>query len=169
MAPTFDSVNLFDFVVKEGNGVKGMVDLGLSKVPDQYIQPTNERINKMNMEPANMEPLPVIDLSGLNGPKHDQVAESLIKAAETLGFLQVINHGLSIELLEELKDAAHQFFNQPAEKKSIYLKGISPSPLVKYGTSFVPEKEKALEWKDYISMIYTNDDDALKHWPDQCN
>ncbi|KAF5197463.1 Feruloyl coa ortho-hydroxylase [Thalictrum thalictroides] len=168
MAPTFDSVNLFDFVVKEGNGVKGMVDLGLSKVPDQYIQPKNERINKINMEAEHMKSLPVIDLSGLDGPQHDQVAESLIKAAETLGFLQVVNHGLPIELLEAIKGAAHLFFNQPAEKKSIYLKGISPTPLVKYGTSFVPEKEKALEWKDYISMIYTNDDDALKHWPDQC-
>nr|GEU90268.1 feruloyl CoA ortho-hydroxylase 1 [Tanacetum cinerariifolium] len=40
--------------------------------------------------------------------------------------------------------------------------------MVKYGTSFVPEKEKALEWKDYISMIYINDADALEFWPNEC-
>ncbi|KAF9589819.1 hypothetical protein IFM89_028754 [Coptis chinensis] len=167
MAPAFDAINLFDFVVKEGNGVKGMIDSGLSEVPDRYIQPEHERINKKNMN-SHVVSLPTIDLSALDGPKHDQVVETLVMSAETLGFFQVVNHGLPIQLLEELKDAAHQFFNQPPEKKSVYLKGVSPSPLVKYGTSFVPEKEKALEWKDYVSMIYTSDDDALKHWPDHC-
>ncbi|GJU72068.1 2-oxoglutarate (2OG) and Fe(II)-dependent oxygenase superfamily protein [Tanacetum coccineum] len=46
--------------------------------------------------------------------------------------------------------------------------GVSPSPMVKYGTRFIPEKEKALECKDYISMIYTNDDDAFEFWPNEC-
>ncbi|KAF9605261.1 hypothetical protein IFM89_015877 [Coptis chinensis] len=160
-------IELFDFVVKKGNGVKGMIDSGLSEVPDRFIQPEHERINKKNMD-SHVVSLPLIDLSELDGAKHDQVVETLVKSAETLGFFQVVNHGLSIQLLEELKDAAHQFFNQPPDKKSVYLNGVSPSPLVKYGTSFLPEKEKVLQWRDYVSMIYTSDDDALKHWPDQC-
>ncbi|KAM0021725.1 putative oxoglutarate/iron-dependent dioxygenase, isopenicillin N synthase [Helianthus debilis subsp. tardiflorus] len=48
------------------------------------------------------------------------------------------------------------------------MKEVSPSPLVKYGTSFVPENEKALEWKDYLSMMYTNDADARESWPNDC-
>ncbi|KAL6198891.1 hypothetical protein ACLB2K_028679 [Fragaria x ananassa] len=44
---------------------------------------------------------------------------------------------------------------------------VSPSPYVNYGTSFVPEKEKALEWKDYVSMVYSSDADALSHWPNE--
>ncbi|GKC99627.1 2-oxoglutarate (2OG) and Fe(II)-dependent oxygenase superfamily protein, partial [Tanacetum coccineum] len=149
-----------------GNGVKGLVDSGLTHVPGQYIQPPNHRINKQNttVSPENM----TIDLSELEGPKHDQVVKSIAHAAETLGFFQVVNHGVPLELLESLKVSAHQFFNQPSEKKAVYLKGLSPSPMVKYGTSFVPEKEKALEWKDYISMIYTNDVDALEFWPNEC-
>ncbi|KAK2652335.1 hypothetical protein Ddye_012191, partial [Dipteronia dyeriana] len=47
-------------------------------------------------------------------------------------------------------------------------KGASSSPLVKYGTSFVPEKEKALEWMDYIGMIYTDNVEALQQWPQEC-
>nr|GEW59915.1 feruloyl CoA ortho-hydroxylase 1 [Tanacetum cinerariifolium] len=147
MAPSFtDENSLFNFVVKDGNGVKGLVDSGLTHVPGQYIQPPNHRINKQNatVSPENM----TIDLSGLDGPNHDQVVKSISYAAETLGFFQ--------------------FFNQTSEKKAVYLKGVSPSPMVKYGTSFVPEKEKALEWKDYISMIYTNDADALEFWPNEC-
>ncbi|KAF8390934.1 hypothetical protein HHK36_023234 [Tetracentron sinense] len=166
MAPSFDNQSpLFDFVVKDGNGVKGMVDSGLSEVPDQYIQPPHERISKLDSNPHVLTP---IDLSQLDGPNHDQVVEALVKASETLGFFQVVNHGVPVELLERVKDAAHQFFNQPPEKKAVYLKGVSPSPFVKYGTSFVPEKEKALEWKDYVSMVYTSDEEAIKYWPEKC-
>ncbi|XP_031275114.1 scopoletin 8-hydroxylase [Pistacia vera] len=166
MAPSLnDCASLFNFVVKNGNGVKGMVDLGLSKVPEPYIQPPQERIDKQT---ARTYAQPPIDLSKLDGPEHERVVEEIARAAETLGFFQVVNHGVPIELLESLKEAAHTFFGQLPEKKAVYCKGVSPSPLVNYGTSFVPEKEKALEWKDYLSMIYTNDAEALEQWPQEC-
>ncbi|KDP25104.1 hypothetical protein JCGZ_22639 [Jatropha curcas] len=168
MAPSHsfsDSNSLFNFVVREGNGVKGMVDSGLSKVPQQYVQPQQERIDKLNATSNNNPP---IDMSKLDGPDRDRVAEEIARAAETVGFFQVVNHGVPLDLLEALKDSAHSFFGQPPERKAIYRKGVTPTPLVKYGTSFVPEKEKALEWKDYISMIYTNDAEALQFWPKEC-
>ncbi|KAL5746544.1 hypothetical protein ACOSP7_027690 [Xanthoceras sorbifolium] len=167
MAPSLDEGNnsLFNFVVKDGYGVKGMVDLGLTKVPKPYIQPEQERIDKQNARTCPLQP---IDLSKLNGPEHDRVAEEISRAASTLGFFQVVNHGVPIELLGKLKDTAHSFFGQAPEKKAVYRKGASPSPLVKYGTSFVPDKEEALEWKDYISMTYTNDVEALQQWPEEC-
>ncbi|KAF2309272.1 hypothetical protein GH714_001460 [Hevea brasiliensis] len=124
-----------------------------------------ERIDKLKSTPSENSP---IDLSKLDGPDHDRVAEEIVRTAETLGFFQVVNHGVPVELLESLKIAAHKFFGQPPEKKAAYRKGVSPSPLVTYGTSFAPEKEKALEWKDYVSMLYTNDSEALKVWPEEC-
>ncbi|XP_050230815.1 scopoletin 8-hydroxylase-like [Mercurialis annua] len=164
--PSFSESNsLFNFVVRDGNGVKGMVDLGLSEVPQQYVQPPEERIDKHKSTLNENKP---IDLSKLDGPEHDRVTEELARAAETLGFFQVVNHGVPVEVLETLKHAAHSLFNQPPERKAIYCKGVSPSPYVKYGTSFVPEKEKALEWKDYISMMYTTDEEAHQHWPKEC-
>lgn len=167
MAPNFNDANsLFDFVVGQGNGVKGLVDSGVSEVPERYIQPPCERIIK-SLGYQIHEHLP-IDLSKLDGPEHDEVVHDIARAAETLGFFQVVNHGLPLELLESLKDAAHKFFDQPPEKKAVYLKGVSPSPAVKYGTSFLPEKEKALEWKDYLSMLYTSDQDAHQFWPQDC-
>ncbi|KAJ1430768.1 Oxoglutarate/iron-dependent dioxygenase [Sesbania bispinosa] len=166
MAPSLNSSNsLYDFVVRDGNGVKGLVDSGLSEVPERYIQPPQERIDKLDSKQCDVPP---IDLSKLKGPEHDKVVDEIVRAAETLGFFQVVNHGVPVELLESLKDAAHSFFSLPPEKKAVYCKGVSPSPIIKYGTSFAPEKEKALEWKDYISMVYSNDEDALQYWPNHC-
>ncbi|GMI85391.1 Scopoletin 8- Hydroxylase [Hibiscus trionum] len=161
MAPNLDDANsVFDFVVKEGNGIKGLVDSGLSKVPGVYVQPPNERIDKEN---AIKLELPPIDLSKLD----DEVGEQIVRAAETLGFFQVINHGVPLHLLESLKESAHKFFSLPAERKAVYLAPVSPTPLVKYSTSYLPEKEKVLGWKDYILMKYTDDEEALRYWPEE--
>ena len=169
MAPSFDDANaLIDFVVRDGNGVKGLVDSGISQVPQRYIQPPHERMEKVVESSKDGFSSVPIDLSKLDGPDHDQVVEAIVKAAETLGFFQVINHGMPLDFLESLKNAAHRFFALPADAKSVYLKGVSPSPSVKYGTSFAPEQEKALEWKDFVSMVYTNDGDAQQHWPKEC-
>ncbi|OMO53437.1 Oxoglutarate/iron-dependent dioxygenase [Corchorus olitorius] len=166
MAPSFDDNNsLFNFVVRDGNGVKGMIDMGLSEVPEAFKQPPKERIDKEN---ATQHRQPPIDLSKLDGPDHDQVVKELVAAAENLGFFQVVNHGVPVELLESLKETAHNFFHLPPERKAFYRPGASPTPLVKCSTSFNPDKEKALEWKDYISMQYTNDAEALEHWPIEC-
>lgn len=171
MASRFDDdISLFNFVVKDGNGVKGLVDSGLTEVPGQFIQPPHLRIDKQQAvaSPENM----TIDLSELDGPNHDQVVKAIAHAAETLGFFQVVNHGVPLELLESVKVAAHQFFGQPAEKKAVYLKGVSPSPdpipMVLYGTGFNPSIEKTFLWGDYLHMTYTNDADALKFWPNEC-
>ncbi|MED6159380.1 Scopoletin 8-hydroxylase [Stylosanthes scabra] len=166
MASSFSSSDsLYDFVVKDGNGVKGLMDSGLSKVPQRYIQPEEERIKIVGTRKHNVSP---IDLSKLKGPNHKKVVDEIVRSVETLGFFQVVNHGVPLELLESLKDSAHKFFSLSAEEKCLFSPGVSPSTKVKYGTSFVPDKEKALEWKDYISMGYTNDEDALQYWPNQC-
>ncbi|MFQ6665992.1 hypothetical protein Gotur_032521 [Gossypium turneri] len=151
MAPSFDNeTSLFNFVVRDGNGVKGIVDLGISKVPQAYIQPPAEQINKKH---ASKCEIPPIDLSKLDGPDHDEVVNQIVRAVETLGFFQVVNHGVPIELLDSLKQTAHNFFGLPPERKSVYRKEVSPSPLVKYGTSFVPEKEKAWKGKTILAWL----------------
>ncbi|KAB1669069.1 hypothetical protein ES319_1Z078700v1 [Gossypium barbadense] len=117
MAPSFDNeTSLINFDVRDGNGVKGTVDLGISKVPQAYIQPPAEQINKKHASKC---------------PDHDEVVNQIVRAVETLGFFQVVNHGVPIELLDSLKQTAHNFFGLPPERKSVYRKEVSPSPLVK--------------------------------------
>ncbi|KAJ4976468.1 hypothetical protein NE237_001574 [Protea cynaroides] len=167
MSPIFpDRKSLLNFIVREGNGIKGLADSGISKVPEEFVQPPHERINKLEMKRHHIPP--PIDLYQLDGPNHDQIVEVLTEAAENVGSFQLVNHGVPTQLLERLKDTAHQFFNQPKEKKVIYLKEVRSNPFVKYSSSFAPEKEEVFEWSDHLNMTYGGDAEALKYWPQEC-
>ncbi|MBA0680964.1 hypothetical protein Goari_012633, partial [Gossypium aridum] len=144
MAPTRaepfnDSSALVDFVINQGNGVKGLSEMGLKALPRQYIQPLEERMCMINIKAQ--ESIPIIDMSNPDDPE---------------GFFQIVNHDVPVEVLENVKDATYKFFGLAAEVKNKYSKEHSLSNNVRFGTSFTPQAEKALEWKDYLSLFYVS-------------
>lgn len=56
-----NSENVFDFVVSEGNGVKGLCDMGIEELPKQYIKPLEERITTSIL--IRDDSIPIIDAS----------------------------------------------------------------------------------------------------------
>ncbi|OIS98480.1 PREDICTED: feruloyl CoA ortho-hydroxylase 1-like [Nicotiana attenuata] len=158
-----NSKNVFDFVVNEGNGVKGLSDMGIQSLPVQYIQPLEERITTSTV--ITDDSIPIIDASNWNDPK---VADQICMAAQNWGFFQIINHGVPIEVLDNIKETSHRFFSLPAEEKKMYSKENSISSNVRYGTSFTPEAEKTLGWRDYLSLVHVSDDEAAEFWPPSC-
>ncbi|OIS98477.1 PREDICTED: feruloyl CoA ortho-hydroxylase 2-like [Nicotiana attenuata] len=171
MAPSLSTIlssntwNVKNFVVNEGHGVKGLADMGIQTLPKQYIQPLEERIYASNVKLAEELSIPVIDMSNWNDPN---VANSICNAAEEWGFFQIVNHGIPIQVFENVKDATHRFFALPAEEKIKYSKEYSSTNNVRFGTSFTPQAEKALEWKDYLSLFYVSDEEAADFWPPAC-
>ena len=166
MAPTEANStrsDLVDFVMQEGNGVKGLYEMGLKKLPEQYIHPLEERTSNIKVDPQ--QSIPVIDMSNLDDPK---VADAICDAAEKYGFFQIINHGVPLQVLDTVKDATYRFFEQPVEEKVKYRKENSPSKEVRYGSSFTPAVEKSLEWKDYLSLFFVSEAEAEATWPAAC-
>ncbi|OMO62217.1 Oxoglutarate/iron-dependent dioxygenase [Corchorus olitorius] len=168
MAPTLaepfaDSSALTEFVINQGNGVKGLSEMGLKALPKQYIQPLEERLSMNKI--LDQEAIPIIDMSKWEDP---QVAKSICDAASKWGFFQIVNHDVPVQVLENVKQATYRFFGLPAEEKNKYSKEHSPSNSVRFGTSFSPQAEKALEWKDYLSLFYVSDEEAFALWPPAC-
>ncbi|XP_022892556.1 feruloyl CoA ortho-hydroxylase 1-like [Olea europaea var. sylvestris] len=158
-----DSRDIKKFVVDEGHGVKGLSDIGLQTLPKHYIQPPQEQISTSTI--LTEESIPVIDMSNSN---EQIVADMICNAAEKWGFFQIVNHGIPMQVLENVKNATHKFYGLPAEEKKKYSKGESPTNNVRYGTSFSPQAEKALEWKDWLSFFYVSDEEAAAFWPSIC-
>ena|ERR1044072_7314435 len=165
MAPTTVATpsDLTEFVMLKGNGVKGLSEMGLKSLPKQYIQPLEERTSMIQVAPQ--ESIPIIDMSNWDDPK---VGDAICDAAEKWGFFQIINHGVPLQVLENVKDATYRFFELPAEEKVKCSKENSPSNHVRYGSSFSPDAEKALEWKDYLSLFFVSEAEAIATWPTAC-
>jgi gibberellin 2-oxidase len=60
--------------------------------------------------------LPLIDLSQL-GVEREKCINQIAQAAREWGFFQVLNHGVSQELLDILKDEQMKLFHLPFQKK----------------------------------------------------
>ncbi|XVF69459.1 hypothetical protein PTKIN_Ptkin11bG0083800 [Pterospermum kingtungense] len=141
-----DSEEIINFVVDKGNGIKGLVDTGIGSVPELYILLVDRlEVNKV----VSKESIPVIDVSNWDDPK---VAESICKAASKWGFFEIINHGVPLEVLSNVKEAGHRFFGLPNEERKKYQIGHSPTDTVALKTSFVPQAEAVLEWIDYSAF-----------------
>ncbi|PIN00766.1 Iron/ascorbate family oxidoreductase [Handroanthus impetiginosus] len=159
--PLSEPGNLIDFMVTKGNGVKGLSQMNLKEVPNQFIQPPGERLDQIPV--STQESIPVIDVSKCDDP---EVAESICEAAAKWGFFQITNHGIPFEVLENVKRAAHNFFELPVEERRKYLKENSPTQTVMLRTSFSPLVEMVLEWKDYLVHICDGrENEDSKYWP----
>ncbi|KAG5568311.1 hypothetical protein H5410_064672 [Solanum commersonii] len=121
------------------------MDARIQALPKQYIQPLEERITTSIV--ITDDSIPIIDASNWDDPK---MADQICEAAQNWGFFQVINHGV------------------PIEEKKKYTKENSVSSNVRYGTSFTPEAEKTLGWRDYLSLVHISDDEATSFWPTSC-
>ena len=65
-------------------------------------------------------------------------------------FVQVVNHGISSELLKKLKHEIEAFFKLPLEEKMKYK--IRPGEVDGYGSVLKTDDQK-LDWGDRLFMI----------------
>lgn len=150
------------FAVTKGHGAKGVSDLQLDSIPKQYIQPVEDRLDMTKV--LKKESIPVIDMSNLDDPN---VATQIAAAAERWGFFQIVNHGVPIEVLENVKKATRRFFELPVEDKIKFTQEHSATNSVRLTTSFIPKVDKVLEWKDYLSIL-VSDEKSSEFWPSTC-
>ncbi|XP_047158328.1 probable 2-oxoglutarate-dependent dioxygenase SLC1 [Vigna umbellata] len=148
-------------------GVKHLVENGLHSVPKKYILPPSDRpgtnSEDSNVAKQNIE-LPIIDYSELIGPRRQQVLQSLANACEGYGFFQLINHGISDDVISSMRDVSGKFFDLPLEEREKYMTTDMSAP-VRCGTSFSQTKDSVLCWRDFLKLLCHPLPDFLPHWP----
>jgi isopenicillin N synthase-like dioxygenase len=107
--------------------------------------------NHVHIWQAPMQNLPLIDVGGLrDGTPSDvqRIADQLGKAAREIGFFQIKNHGISIDLIDETYKYAAEFFALPESKKREYYIGLSRNH-----RGYVPFTEKG-DYADEVNRNY---------------
>lgn len=71
--------------------------------------------------PAAFDQIPVVDLGPLSGSRAEReaIAEELCRICHEVGFLLVVNHGVSGELSSGIFDMMHRFFALSGEQKKL--------------------------------------------------
>ncbi|GAA0186751.1 hypothetical protein Leryth_008339 [Lithospermum erythrorhizon] len=148
MAPTIEEtydraseIKAFD---DTKDGVKGVVDSGITKVPRIFLSP-----------PCNLETdstgiaIPVIDLDGIqNDPiRRKQVVEEINSASMTFGCFQVVNHEIPINILEEMLKGVRRFYDQDdEERRKWYTRDFNKT--VVYNSNFHLYHGPSADWRD---------------------
>ncbi|XP_045808762.1 1-aminocyclopropane-1-carboxylate oxidase homolog 1-like [Trifolium pratense] len=127
-------------------GVKGLVDAGITKIPKIFYHPPDNI--KKSKDTTTDYTIPVIDLAKIHEDPcaHKRVVESVRDASETGGFFQIVNHGISLSILKEIKDGVLNFFEQDSEVKKKFYTRESKSFV--YNSNFPLYTSASATWKD---------------------
>lgn len=91
--------------------------------------------------------IPIVDLSN---PNEDLVARAVVKASETWGMFQVVNHGIPIELMRRLKELGTEFFELPEKEKEAVARPADSTDLEGYTTDYKKDGEGRKTWADHL-------------------
>ncbi|XP_021770206.1 1-aminocyclopropane-1-carboxylate oxidase homolog 1-like isoform X2 [Chenopodium quinoa] len=136
-------------------GVKGLTDSGLLTIPRIFIHPP-ENISS-NSDVSHLVEFPVIDFGDDGYRENSEILEEIREAAQTWGFFQLINHGISSEVMAELLKGIRRFHEQPTcEKTRFYGRDVKHK--VKYYSNGNLLESRVANWRDSISCDYQNGD-----------
>ncbi|XP_017251496.2 probable 2-oxoglutarate-dependent dioxygenase SLC1 isoform X1 [Daucus carota subsp. sativus] len=148
-------------------GVKHLCETGVTHVPSKYILPVSDRPHLINeqddVQELNLK-LPIIDFAELHGSNRSRVLDSLRSACENHGFFQLVNHGISGDVISNMMDVGRRFFELPFEERQKLMSTDMRSP-VRYGTSFNQTKDGVFCWRDFLKLVCHPLSDVLPHWP----
>ncbi|KAG6758217.1 hypothetical protein POTOM_038555 [Populus tomentosa] len=134
--------------------VQSLSDSGIPIIPERYVKPILQRPS-VNSTASNDVNIPVIDLARLYGDDHAlraTILDQISIACREWGFFQVINHGVSPQLMDRAREVWRQFFHSPMEVKQAYAN--TPKTYEGYGSRLGVEKGAILDWSDYYFLHY---------------
>ena len=146
-------------------GVKGLVDAGVSQVPQIFIQPPEKKRANSNTH----FDFPVIDLQGMDTDRiqRNRIVEKLREASETWGFFNVVNHGIPVTVMEEMLNGVRRFYEQDTElKKEFYTRDVSKKLV--YNSNFDLYTAKAASWRDTFYCLMAPHPPGSQDLPAAC-
>ncbi|KAJ1395811.1 Oxoglutarate/iron-dependent dioxygenase [Sesbania bispinosa] len=149
-------------------GVKGLVDEGVTKIPSLFHHPPDKFVKASNL--GNTEHIiPVIDLANVSKDPsiRQEIVSRIREASETWGFFQVVNHGIPLTVLEEIKNGVRRFYEQDTEVKKELYSHDQMRPFM-YNSNFDLYSSPALNWRDTFMCYLAPNTPKPEDLPEVC-
>ncbi|KAD2394400.1 hypothetical protein E3N88_41377 [Mikania micrantha] len=146
------------------SGVKGLIDSGITKVPRIFIQPPDD----FPLSTDHFD-LPIINLHDFNSDhvRRKEIVNEIKEASSMWGFFQVINHGIPVSVLEEMRDGALGFFDQDDQvKKEWYVTDSSKKMF--YNSNVDLSSTLPVRWRDSFHCRMAPDPPNPEDLPSVC-
>ncbi|ESQ42400.1 hypothetical protein EUTSA_v10014236mg [Eutrema salsugineum] len=160
---TENSIELDPYVERKAfdetkEGVKGLVDAKITEVPRIFHVPQDTLTNKKPSVSASDLEIPAIDFASVHvdTASREAVVEKVKYAAEKWGFFQVVNHGIPLNVLEEIKDGVRRFHEEDPEVKKGYFSRDSANDKFVYNellSEALGLNSKILKSKDCLKSL----------------
>ncbi|KAK7267376.1 hypothetical protein RIF29_20048 [Crotalaria pallida] len=134
-------------------------------VPENYIFPSETRPGDLKIPLGSN--IPVIDLSEAEKGDRTNTIQKIIKAAEEFGFFQVINHGVSLNIMDETRSVFKELFQMPVEYKQTLCTGDPLSPCKMCTSSILYATKKVQLWRDILRHPCHTLEKWQHFWPEK--
>ncbi|KAG5554403.1 hypothetical protein RHGRI_012057 [Rhododendron griersonianum] len=137
-------------------GVKGLIDAGVVKVPKIFIRPPDELSEDLKSPPVELQ-VPVIDLGNIRERySRERVVNEVRCASEEWGFFQVVNHGIPLDVLEEMIDGIRMFHEEDPEVKTAWYSldrySLDQVKRVRFYSNRDMYKSTYANWRDTLNI-----------------
>ncbi|XP_047339426.1 hyoscyamine 6-dioxygenase-like [Impatiens glandulifera] len=131
----------------------------LQSVPESFIFPPDQRPSSDLVSEFNN---PFVDL---NNCDQFETIHKILEAGKDLGFFQVINHGVSENVVHETREVVKEFFAMPCEVQRRSFKVDATKRCRLYTSTFNYDKEEIHLWRDNLTHPYHPFHDSLHLYP----
>ncbi|CAL4905304.1 unnamed protein product [Urochloa decumbens] len=130
-----------------------------TNLPDCFVFPADKRPQAT----AAVVSLPIIDLSR----SRDEVRRAILDAGKEIGFFQVVNHGVSEQVMQDMEDVCQEFFQLPAAAKvGLFSEDTQKTTRIYSSTMFDTGGERY--WRDCLRLACSFPvGDSAMAWPDK--
>ncbi|KAK7314979.1 hypothetical protein VNO77_33511 [Canavalia gladiata] len=149
-------------------GVKGLLDSGVTKIPRMFYHAKLDLNNETTKSDSKFS-VPIIDLKDIdiNSSLRVEVVDKVLSACKKWGFFHVINHGIPIEVLDEMICGIRRFHEQNAEvRKSFYSRDNNKK--VRYFSNVDLFRGHGANWRDSIYFLLSPDPPNPEEIPALC-
>ncbi|XP_045793016.1 1-aminocyclopropane-1-carboxylate oxidase homolog 1-like isoform X2 [Trifolium pratense] len=148
-------------------GVNGLVESGVTKIPRMFH--TGKLEITENSGSDSKLSVPIVDLKNIhaNPALRVEVVDQIRCACHEWGFFQVINHGISVTVLNEMIDGIRMFHEQDADvRKEFYTRDLQKK--VMYYSNGTLFSGQAANWRDTFGFRVAPDPFKPEELPPIC-